>query len=270
MRPSACRSLDGDCVALALAQHNEGVCRAAMPWFVVATDPARDQLQRREQTASCDGNSAGCIWHACGWRAAIGLPGRCLLFVATWIVPLGLQGEVGALLTLSFLGLHGAVGHAAVDGVFSLAEALQWVHLLDMALWSGGCAGLGAARRAGIRGSRGPQAEEVRGIWDVSRRSAHGALPWFFCREPSKGTGPREESRCSVPATGTRSSAEDPRGDAHGGVLARATGGCLGGPRHGITPWCGARRGRCALNPVCMAIVLLLSAWLANSPLPME
>lgn len=43
-----------------------------------------------------------------------------------------------AVLLVGVLTLRAATGHAAVDGDFSRAEALEWLHLCAMALWSGG------------------------------------------------------------------------------------------------------------------------------------
>jgi copper resistance protein D len=57
--------------------------------------------------------------------------------VLLWVVPLR-RPWVSAALVALILMLHSATGHAAVNGDFSGAEVLQWLHLSGMALWTGG------------------------------------------------------------------------------------------------------------------------------------
>ena len=61
------------------------------------------------------------------------------LVLWVWCVRRGVVQIAGAaVLLVGILSLRAATGHAAVDGDFSRAEVLEWVHLAAMAVWSGG------------------------------------------------------------------------------------------------------------------------------------
>ena len=61
------------------------------------------------------------------------------LVLWVWLVRRGpVQIGGAALFLVGILSLRAATGHAAVDGDFSRAEVLEWVHLAGMGVWSGG------------------------------------------------------------------------------------------------------------------------------------
>ena len=81
------------------------------------------------------------------------------LVLWVWLVRRGPMEIAGAAVLLAgMLSLRAATGHAAVDGDFSRAEMLEWVHLTAMAVWSGGVlvSGLWIAPR--LRGGVGLRA----------------------------------------------------------------------------------------------------------------
>ena len=81
------------------------------------------------------------------------------LLLWIWFVRRGVAQIAGAAVFLvGILSLRAATGHAAVDGDFSRAEVLEWVHLVAMAVWSGGVLVSGfwiAPRLVGGGGVRG-------------------------------------------------------------------------------------------------------------------
>ncbi len=81
------------------------------------------------------------------------------LLLWVWFVRRGpVQIAGAAVLLIGILSLRAATGHAAVDGDFSRAEVLEWVHLGAMAVWSGGVLVSGlwiAPRLVGGGGLRG-------------------------------------------------------------------------------------------------------------------
>ncbi len=61
------------------------------------------------------------------------------LVLWVWLARRGsVQLAGAAVLLVGMLTLRAATGHSAVDGDFSRAEVLEWVHLVAMTLWSGG------------------------------------------------------------------------------------------------------------------------------------
>ena len=96
-----------------------------------------------------------CSTHAGAFLLALCVVALALCFV-TWIASPQFQQTACAVLVFGALCLHADTGHAASEGHLSLAQVLQLVHLLGMALWSGGviASGLFAVPRLQRQASR--------------------------------------------------------------------------------------------------------------------
>lgn len=89
-------------------------------------------------------------------KVALATLGTVVLLLVVELVRALRRVWVSAVLVGLVVMLHSATGHAAVNGDFSGAEVLQWLHLSGMALWVGGVivSGLFVLPRLAASGAR--------------------------------------------------------------------------------------------------------------------
>ncbi len=85
----------------------------------------------------------------------VGLVSSALLLWVCFVGRRPVQIGGAVVLLVVILSLRAATGHAAVDGDFSRAEVLEWVHLAAMAVWSGGVLVSGLLIAPRLRGGVG-------------------------------------------------------------------------------------------------------------------